>query len=78
MRYTVYFYFNKISLVFICLCGAHTFYKHRFHVLVVGTEECERSIAQSAVNPSKKLWESVLHEVTGEHYAPIRSHTLQV
>lgn len=50
---------------------------NKFHVLAVGTEECERTIAQSAVNPSKKLWEAALLEITGENYAPIRSHTLQ-
>jgi hypothetical protein len=48
-----------------------------FHVYVIGTEECERSIAQSAVNTSKKSWEGYLTEVLGPMYAPIRSHTLQ-
>jgi len=46
-------------------------------MLVVGSEECERSIQASMINPSKKQWEQLLLEVTGEKYAPIRSHTLQ-
>jgi hypothetical protein len=50
----------------------------RFHILVVGTEECERSIAKSAVNPSKKGWEAYLTEAVGSNYVPVRSHTLQV
>lgn len=43
----------------------------------IGTEECERSIAQSAINPSKKNWENYLIEAMGDRYVPIRSHTLQ-
>ena len=50
----------------------------RFHIYVIGSEECERSIAQSAVNTSKKYWESYLTEVLGPMYVPLRSHTLQV
>lgn len=50
---------------------------NKFHVYVIGTEECERSIAQSAVNTSKKAWEAYLTEVLGPMYVPIRSHTLQ-
>jgi hypothetical protein len=45
---------------------------------IIGTEECERSIAQSAINPSKKNWEAYLSEALGNNYKPIRSHTLQV
>ncbi len=50
----------------------------RFHVYIIGTEECERSIAQSALNPSKKNWELRLGETLGSQYVAIRSHTLQV
>ncbi len=50
----------------------------RFHIIAVSTQECERSIAKSAINPSKKKWESYLNEVLGPCYAAIRSHTLQV
>ena len=44
---------------------------------MVGTEECERSIAQSALNPSKRNWEAYLIHVLGNLYVPLRSHTLQ-
>eukprot|EP01038_Epipyxis_sp_PR26KG_P005682 gene5682-7844_t len=50
---------------------------NKFHLLVIGTEECERSIAQSALNPSKKNWENMLIDTLGPKYTPIRSHTLQ-
>jgi len=50
----------------------------RFHIYIIGTEECERSIAQSALFPSKKGWEAYLNEAMGPSYIPIRSHTLQV
>lgn len=51
--------------------------KNKYHMYVIGTEECERSIAQSALNPSKKQWEKYLSEVLGSNYVPIKAHTLQ-
>lgn len=54
------------------------FIVNRFHVYIIGTEECERSIAQSALFPSKKGWEAYLNDAMGSNYIPIRSHTLQV
>lgn len=51
--------------------------RNRFHIYVIGSEECERSIAQSAVNPSKKNWEADLQLAVGQYYVPLRSHTLQ-
>ena len=51
--------------------------KNKFHFYIIGTEECERSIAQSAINTSKKKWEAYLQECLGENYIPLRSHTLQ-
>ena len=51
---------------------------HRFHMYVIGTEECERSIAQSAINTNKDKWEQFLKEALGPDYSAIRSHTLQV
>lgn len=50
---------------------------NRFHLYIIGTEECERSIAQSALNPSKRNWESYLRTALGPRYVPLRSHTLQ-
>jgi hypothetical protein len=43
----------------------------------IGSEECERSIAESAFNPSKKNWESYLRSAVGDDYLPVRSQTLQ-
>lgn len=57
--------------------GANLLPKNKYHIYVIGTEECERSIAQSALNPSKKMWEKYLSEVLGENYMPIKAHTLQ-
>lgn len=51
---------------------------NKFHIYAIGSEECERSIAQSAVNPSKKNWESYISEALGPNYHPIRAQTLQV
>lgn len=51
---------------------------HRFHIYFIGTEECERSIMRSAINPSKKTWEAYLIDAIGPNYLPLRSHTLQV
>lgn len=50
---------------------------NRYHIYVIGTEECERSIAASAINPSKKQWEEYLGGALGSNYVPLRSHTLQ-
>lgn len=52
-------------------------YIDRFHIIGFGTEECERSIAKSALNPSKKMWENYMLDLVGEQYTPLRSHTLQ-
>ena len=51
--------------------------KNRYHLYVIGTEECERSIAQSAINPSKKIWEAYLTKALGDNYVPLKAHTLQ-
>ena len=51
--------------------------RNRYHLYVIGTEECERSIAQSAINPSKKAWEAYLTEALGDNYVPVKAHTLQ-
>lgn len=50
----------------------------RFHIYLIGTEECERTIAQSAIIVSKKSWEQYLTQCLGENYVAIRAHTLQV
>lgn len=53
------------------------FPNQRFHAIVVGSEECERSIAQSALNTSKKAWEAYLIAAIGDDYIAIAAHTLQ-
>ena len=50
---------------------------NKYHIYVVGSEECERSIAASTINTSKKAWESLIMSVLGTKYVPLRSHTLQ-
>ena len=49
----------------------------RYHVIAVGTEECENTIAKSAVVTSKKKWEAAIGDALGPCYALLRAHTLQ-
>ena len=51
--------------------------QNKYHLYFIGTEECERSIAASAINPSKRNWELYLAEALGDLYMPLRAHTLQ-
>ena len=51
---------------------------HRYHLIAVGGEEVERSIAKSALNPSKKVWSKYLQTIVGPDYIPLKSHALQV
>ncbi len=51
--------------------------RNKYHMIIVGTEECERSIAQSALLPSKKNWESYCLQMVGDNYLPVHSQTLQ-
>jgi len=48
-----------------------------YHVYVIGTQECERTIAQSAIKTSRKNWDSKLLSRIGASYSKLRSHTLQ-
>lgn len=48
-----------------------------YHLLVIGSEECENSIARSLLNTSKARWESTLHQVLGSAYEVLVGHTLQ-
>ena len=47
------------------------------HIFVVGSEECENTIAKSVLNPSKAHWESVLSETFGPSFEMLCGHTLQ-
>jgi len=48
-----------------------------FHVIGVGTQECENTISKSILYPSKDNWERVCGEVLGDDYELIRGHSLQ-
>lgn len=50
---------------------------NKFHLYFVGSEECERSIAKSVMNTSKKNWEAYLLSALGSNYMGVCSHTLQ-
>ncbi len=49
----------------------------KFHIIAIGTEECENSIAKSIIVHSKKKWEDAVEAAAGENYVKLRSHTLQ-
>jgi hypothetical protein len=51
--------------------------ENKFHIYVIGTEECENSIAYSMINPSKDKWLAYLEAAIGPMYLKLRSHTLQ-
>ncbi|GMH93485.1 hypothetical protein TL16_g12642 [Triparma laevis f. inornata] len=53
------------------------FRENKYHIIVVGTEECENSIAKSIVVHSKKNWEEAVVDACGDKYIKLRSHTLQ-
>lgn len=72
---TPYFTYH---LPFLCLDWfPFHFLLDRFHLYVIGTEECERSIARSAIITSKKKWEKYLKAALGPSYVPLKSQTLQ-
>ena len=48
-----------------------------YHIIALGTQECEKSICKSILNPKKEKWEKVCAEVIGDEYKLMRSHALQ-
>ena len=48
-----------------------------FHVVAVGTQECENSISKSILYPSKDNWERICGEALGSDYELVRGHSLQ-
>jgi hypothetical protein len=48
-----------------------------FHLVVIGTQECENSIAKSLLYPSKVNWEKVCLDALGFDYELVRGHSLQ-
>lgn len=49
---------------------------HPYHILAIGTQECERDISESLIFPSKELWEKRLQEHLGPNYKLLRTETL--
>ncbi len=55
----------------------HLFPCRKYHVIAVGTQECENTFAKSIIVPSKAKWESTLQSVLGTDYDALHSHSLQ-
>uniref|UniRef100_A0A7S2GS40 Inositol polyphosphate-related phosphatase domain-containing protein n=1 Tax=Octactis speculum TaxID=3111310 RepID=A0A7S2GS40_9STRA len=51
--------------------------KDMHHLYVIGTEECENTIAKSVLVPSKRRWEEFLGQVLGANYQIVCGHALQ-
>jgi hypothetical protein len=49
---------------------------HPYHMLVIGTQECERDISEALFYPSKEEWEKRLSEYLGPHYKLVNTETL--
>jgi hypothetical protein len=49
---------------------------NRYHVYAIGSQECERPIAQSVVFPSKERWEKQLAAAMGPAYFTVAAGTL--
>lgn len=48
-----------------------------YHVIAIGTQECENSISKSILYPSKENWERLCRDALGTDYEFIRGHSLQ-
>ena len=53
------------------------FPSRKYHIVAIGTQECENSFAKSIVVPSKAKWEATLEAALGTDYDAIHSHSLQ-
>mmetsp|Transcript_6208 Transcript_6208/g.12315 ORF Transcript_6208/g.12315 Transcript_6208/m.12315 type:complete len:487 (-) Transcript_6208:42-1502(-) len=53
------------------------FKNNKYHIVAIGTEECENTIAKSILVQSKKNWEAAVCAACGQSYVKLRSHTLQ-
>jgi hypothetical protein len=49
---------------------------HPFHVMAIGTQECQKSISEAVVFPSKAEWERKVNEVYGKHYELVVCETM--
>ena len=50
---------------------------NQYHLYVVGTQECARTIAASVLRPSKKAWAKQIGAHLGDNYVAVISHSLQ-
>ncbi|CAI2180314.1 194_t:CDS:2 [Funneliformis geosporum] len=57
------FYFKKNS-------------KHPYHILVIGTQECQHNIKHSVFFPSKEEWEQRLKNHLGDEYVLVKTETM--
>lgn len=55
----------------------YLFHCRKYHVIAVGTQECENTFAKSIIVPSKTKWETTLQRVLGTDYDALHSHSLQ-
>lgn len=55
----------------------YLFQCRRYHLIAVGTQECENTFAKSIIIPSKVKWEAALVDVLGTDYDCLHSHSLQ-
>ncbi|KAH3744417.1 p21-activated protein kinase [Pelomyxa schiedti] len=55
---------------------SHANLSSNFHIVAIGTQECERSIGASLVFPSKANWENLLNKALGDQYSFVGSSTL--
>jgi hypothetical protein len=56
---------------------AQLLFPQKYHLIVVGTQECENTFAKSIIMPTKPKWESCLEGALGSDYEVLRSHSLQ-
>ena len=50
---------------------------NKFHLYIIGSEECQNSIAYSVINTNKDKWVEYLEKCLGPQYEKIASQTLQ-
>ncbi len=52
-------------------------YNQKFHIIAIGTQECENSFTKSILNPLKTNWERCCSDALGDDYVFIQGHALQ-
>ncbi|CAG8565059.1 10268_t:CDS:2 [Acaulospora morrowiae] len=50
--------------------------QHPYHLLVIGTQECQHNIKHSIFFPSKEEWESRLIDYLGDEYVLVKTETM--